>query len=387
MLGQIVNDDVDVTDGGYSFEFADDDRDAVVDAPASLRDVGYPVGGLETSEGEHPGDELFDALRIGEGALIAGLVFVGSAGSHAGELKRGLDDGDRGFELMRGVGDEGALLIEGSLETQERTFQSMSKRREFSGLVCGCGRIESPRICRNVSRKSGELAQRRKATMEDPRDERTCDENEQKHAGGIELDGAIDGMPDVLSGRSVEDGDEAEVTAAGLAGIDDARTGETEEPVVAVVHLGTEEAIFAGDLKGGTSRPVCRTAEEMTASIPNFVDIFRRDVKVGEIEHHVIADIFGILHGAEDGIGTAAKHEVKGAEVCVAFVSPRDKDDQHGRSEFDEEDCSDEAECDAGAAGHEEGSEERRYPRPRRVSMTGSAPGTAASSLRRRFET
>jgi len=83
-------------------------------------------------------------------------------------------------------------------------------------------------------------------------------------------------------------------------------------------------------------------------------------VEVGEVEHDIVADIFCILHGAEDGVGTTAKHDVERAEVRVAFISPCDEDDEHGRGDLDEKNGGDEADGNAAAARHEEGSGERR---------------------------
>ena len=97
----------------------------------------------------------------------------------------------------------------------------------------------------------------------------------------------------------------------------------------------------------------------MTTAIPDFVDVFRRNVKVGEIEHDIIANIFGILHGSEDGVSTAAKHDVKRAEVGAALVFPGEEDDEDGRRELDEQNGSDETQGYA-VAGHEEGSGESR---------------------------
>ena len=59
--------------------------------------------------------------------------------------------------------------------------------------------------------------------MEQPGDEGAGDDKKQQAAGSVELHRTANGVPDMLGGRSVKDGDRAELAAAGLAGIDDAR--------------------------------------------------------------------------------------------------------------------------------------------------------------------
>jgi hypothetical protein len=97
------------------------------------------------------------------------------------------------------VGDEGALLVEGALETLERTFEGMRERGQFGGLARGGGGMEGPRVRGDFAGKGCEFAQRCESAVENPGDERTGDEDEEKHAGGVELDGAVDGVPDVFS--------------------------------------------------------------------------------------------------------------------------------------------------------------------------------------------
>jgi hypothetical protein len=83
-------------------------------------------------------------------------------------------------------------------------------------------------------------------------------------------------------------------------------------------------------------------------------------MEVGQIEHDIIAEVFGILHGAEHRIGAAAEHDIEGAEVRMALVSPREKDDDHGRDNFDQKHGGYEPKGDAGSAGHDEDPTERR---------------------------
>ncbi len=52
-------------------------------------------------------------------------------------------------------------------------------------------------------------------------------------AGSVELHRAANGVPDMLGGRAVKDCDVAQLAAAGLAGIDDARAVLTQQAVVA----------------------------------------------------------------------------------------------------------------------------------------------------------
>ena len=99
---------------------------------------------------------------------------------------------------MCGVGDEGALLIEGALETLKNAFNGAGERSEFGRIASGGWWMEGPRICGDVAGESCEFAQRGEPAMEDKGDERPGDEDEEKHAGGVELDGSVDGMPDAL---------------------------------------------------------------------------------------------------------------------------------------------------------------------------------------------
>jgi len=144
---------------------------------------------------------------------------------------------------MCGIGDEGALLIEGALETLEDAFEGVGERGEFRGFAGGCGRVKGPRFGGDLAGEGCEFAQRGEAAVQYPRDKRAGDENEEEHAGGVEFDGSIDGMPDVFGRGSIDDGDEAEMAAANFAGIDNPRTGETEKTVALVRDLRSEEAV------------------------------------------------------------------------------------------------------------------------------------------------
>jgi len=143
---ELVDDDADLTKSGDRFELGDGGGDAVVQIPTSLRDVGrpshvgQPIGcAFEAGEGEHFCDEVFDAFGVGEGSLVAGLIFVGRAGAHAGELQRRFDDSDGGFEFVCSVGDEGALLVEGALESLEYAFEGVGEGGELGGFASGGG--------------------------------------------------------------------------------------------------------------------------------------------------------------------------------------------------------------------------------------------------------
>jgi hypothetical protein len=88
-----------------------------------------------------------------------------------------------------------------------------------------------------------ELAEGGETAVENPGDERPSDEDEEKHASAVELNGSVDGMPDVLGRRSIDNGDEPKMSATNLAGIDDARTGKTEKTVALVSEVRLEEAV------------------------------------------------------------------------------------------------------------------------------------------------
>ena len=68
---------------------------------------------------------------------------------------------------------------------------------------------------------------------------------------------------------------------------------------------------------------LARAAQQLAAAVPHFVDIFGGHMQVGVVEHHVVAGVFGVLHGAEHGVGAAVQHDVEGAEVDVALIAQR----------------------------------------------------------------
>ncbi len=115
-----------------------------------------------------------------------------------------------------------------------------------------------------------------------------------------------------------------------------------------IANFGVEEAVAIGDRHAGAALPVCRSAQQVSAPVPHLVDVVGRHMQVGEVEHDVVAHIFGVLHGAEDGIGAAVHHHVEGAEVVVALESPCHRDDQRRRDQLHQQHGGDEAEGDAG---------------------------------------
>ena len=84
--------------------------------------------------------------------------------------------------------------------------------------------------------KRGKLAQRKKATMEQPRDEWAGDEEKQEASDSIEMQCISDSVPHALGRRAVYDGDLANLASVGCAGIDHARAVLTEDAVVAIVQ-------------------------------------------------------------------------------------------------------------------------------------------------------
>jgi hypothetical protein len=93
----MVNHEADLSNGSGGFELGDGGGDAVVHVPTSQnRDLGHPRrwiwgrsrSAFETGECEHFCDEVFEAFSVGEGTLVANLIFIGRAGLHGGELQR-----------------------------------------------------------------------------------------------------------------------------------------------------------------------------------------------------------------------------------------------------------------------------------------------------------
>ena len=127
-----------------------------------------------------------------------------------------------------------------------------------------------------------------------------------------------------------------------------------------VADFCAEHAIVVGDSHSSAALPICGAAQQLAATIPHFVNVVGRHMQVGEVEHYVVAHIFGVLHGAKHGIGAAVEHYVERAEVAVTLVSQGEQDDQRGRGQLHQQYGGDEAEGDAAASCHAVGSSERR---------------------------
>ena len=84
----------------------------------------------------------------------------------------------------------------------------------------------------------------------------------------------------------------------------------------------------------------------MAAPVPNLVDVFRGHVQIGQVEHHVVAGVFGILDRAQHAVGAPAQHYVESAEVGMALIAKGQEDDGERRDQLDREDRSNEAEGD-----------------------------------------
>lgn len=260
---------------------------------------------------------------------------------------------------MGGVAYEGALLLEGALQALQDALKGAGERGQFrGGARAGRGR-ELPGIDGDLGGERGQLAQRKQAAVEQPGNERTGDEEKEEAAGGVELDRAANGMPDVGGGRAVKDGDLTELAAAVLGGVDGAGTLDAEQAVAVAVDLrlgnvapGLGGSAGAGALPVARSLPVPRplpvigAAEEAALGVPDLVDVFGGDVQVGLVEHDVVFGIAGILDGAENGVGAAAEHDVEGAKVDVALVAEGEGDDEDGGEKLDGEDGDDEPEGD-----------------------------------------
>ena len=92
--------------------------------------------------------------------------------------------------------------------------------------------------------------------MEQPGNKRAGDDKKQQAAGSVELHRAANGVPDMLGGRSVKDGDGAEFAAAGLAGIDDARAVLTKQAVLPSVQLEMRDAVALRNYVAAAALPV-----------------------------------------------------------------------------------------------------------------------------------
>ncbi len=90
-----------------------------------------------------------------------------------------------------------------------------------------------------------------------------------------------------------------------------------------VIQLEARKPILLRRRNSAAALPVLRAAQQAPAPVPHFVDVVGRNMQIGEIEHHVILRVFGILHGAEHGVGAAVQHDVKEREVCVALITER----------------------------------------------------------------
>ncbi len=62
------------------------------------------------------------------------------------------------------------------------------------------------------------------------------------------------------------------------------------------------------------------------------------------------ADVFGILHGAENRVGATVQHDVERAKVTVTFVPEREQNNEHGGDQLHQQHGSDEAKGDAASS-------------------------------------
>ena len=138
----------------------------------------------------------------------------------------------------------------------------MGERGKLRRGAGGSGWVEVPGVDGDLAGEGGELAQGSKAAVEKPGDERASDEKKEEGSGGVELNGAKDGVPDPVGGRPVKDDDAAQPSAV-VARIDEARTLGTEGAIVFAVDLEVEEitmefvvvfAMSVGGRCGGKSK-------------------------------------------------------------------------------------------------------------------------------------
>ena len=134
--------------------------------------------------------------------------------------------------------------------------------------------------------------------------------------------------PDMLGGGAVEDGDSAQLAAAGFAGVHNARAMKASSTVMTAIDLEAQKGVAGRGRSAGVALPVGRAAQKASAAVIDFVDIVGRQMQVGLVEHHVVGGVFGILHGAENGVGAAMEHHVKGAEVDMALIAQREEEDE-----------------------------------------------------------
>ncbi len=79
------------------------------------------------------------------------------------------------------------------------------------------------------------------------------------------------------------------MASVGCAGIDDARAVLTQDAVVVVDSAITAKShCQVASMHSRAALPVGRAAEQLAATVPDFVDVVGRKMQVGQVEHHVV---------------------------------------------------------------------------------------------------
>src|SRR6185437_15236627 len=101
-------------------------------------------------------------------------------------------------------------------------------------------------------------------------------------------------------------------------------------------------------------------------------------------EVDVVRGIFGIVDGAEEGIGAAAQHDIEGAAAAMHLVEQSQAGEEAGADQLRQQNACDQLAAERMSPHNCGSGDSRRYPRPRSVAMEVSSP--APRSFLRRLE-
>src|SRR6185437_12570432 len=223
---------------------------------------------------------------------------------------------------MRGVAGEPALSLKSLMQAVEQLFDGERDGGKFGGAENSVGRNEVPGARGNAACDRGQFFQRREAAAKEP-DEPDAGEAELHNAGDeIELN-RLDGlMPEIVRGRGVKDGDGTAKTTGHFIAVDDAHAVEADGAIALAADAQIEVSLGVQRIQRSEIGRRClrRIAEDTARRGHDFIEVTTRQDEFGGIEVDVVRGIFGIVDGAEEGIGASAEHYIEGTAPAMHLV-------------------------------------------------------------------
>src|ERR1035438_9510026 len=129
--------------------------------------------------------------------------------------------------------------------------------------------------------------------MKQPCDQRSGNQKQQNAACGVEFHRPSNRLPYMLSGRAIEDRELAQLAAAWLSDIDDARTMKAEDAVMVSIYTHAQERAVCRRLDiRPNSLPVRRAAQKSLVRVVDLVDVVRRQMQIVLDQHHIVPGVF-----------------------------------------------------------------------------------------------